>query len=149
MLVIHVFTSWHLMRCFTYFVCASWASLMIQWVKNPPAMQEIHERQIWSLGWENSLEEENDNPLQYSCLGNPMDREAWQATVHGVTKESDILHEWAHTINWLTPGNWENCNVLRLHIIHPWFVFIVYIKQGVLTVTLSFPKRTVPSPRLS
>ena len=26
------------------------------------------------------------NPLQYSCLGNPMDRGAWWATVHGVTK---------------------------------------------------------------
>ena len=26
------------------------------------------------------------NPLQYSCLGNPMDREAWQATVNGVAK---------------------------------------------------------------
>ena len=26
------------------------------------------------------------NPLQYSCLGNPMDREAWPATVYGVTK---------------------------------------------------------------
>ena len=30
--------------------------------------------------------EGNGNPLQYSCLENPMDREAWQATVHGVTK---------------------------------------------------------------
>ena len=30
--------------------------------------------------------EENGNPLQYSCLGNPMDRGAWWATVHGVTK---------------------------------------------------------------
>ena len=28
------------------------------------------------------------NPLQYSCLRNPMDRGAWQATVHGVAKES-------------------------------------------------------------
>ena len=28
----------------------------------------------------------NGNPLQYCCLGNPMDRGAWQATVHGVTK---------------------------------------------------------------
>ena len=28
----------------------------------------------------------NGNPLQYSCLENPMDREAWQAMVHGVTK---------------------------------------------------------------
>ena len=33
--------------------------------------------------------ERNGNPLQYSCLGNPMDREAWWATVHGVTKESN------------------------------------------------------------
>ena len=33
--------------------------------------------------------EGNGNPLQYSCLGKPMDRGAWQATVHGVTKESD------------------------------------------------------------
>ena len=30
--------------------------------------------------------EENGNPLQYSCLENPMDRGAWQATVHGVAK---------------------------------------------------------------
>ena len=33
--------------------------------------------------------EGSDNPLQYSCLGNPMDRGAWWATVHGITKESD------------------------------------------------------------
>ena len=32
------------------------------------------------------LLEGNGNPLQYSCLENPMDRGAWQATVHGVTK---------------------------------------------------------------
>ena len=32
----------------------------------------------------------NDNPLWCSCLGNPMDRGAWQATVHGVTKELDV-----------------------------------------------------------
>ena len=31
----------------------------------------------------------NGNPLQYSCLGNPMDRGAWQAAVHGVAKELD------------------------------------------------------------
>ena len=31
----------------------------------------------------------HDNPLQYSCLENPMERGAWRATVHGVTKESD------------------------------------------------------------
>ena len=35
----------------------------------------------------------NDNPLQYSCLENPMDREAWQATVHEVEKESDMTEQ--------------------------------------------------------
>ena len=38
---------------------------------------------------ERSSGEGNGNPLQYSCLENPMDREAWQVTVHGVA-ESDI-----------------------------------------------------------
>ena len=33
--------------------------------------------------------EGNGYPLQYSCLENPMDREAWQATVHGGHKDSD------------------------------------------------------------
>ena len=32
----------------------------------------------------------NDIPLWYPCLGNPMDRGAWQATVHGVTKVLDM-----------------------------------------------------------
>ena len=31
------------------------------------------------------------NPLQYSCLGSPIDRGAWRAAIHGVTKESDII----------------------------------------------------------
>ena len=35
-------------------------------------------------------EKEDGNPLQYPCLGNPMDRGAWWATVHGVAKESDM-----------------------------------------------------------
>ena len=32
----------------------------------------------------------NGNPVQYSCLGNPMGRGAWLATVHGVAKESSM-----------------------------------------------------------
>ena len=34
--------------------------------------------------------EGNGNPLQYSCLGNPMDRGAWRAIGHGVAKELDM-----------------------------------------------------------
>ena len=37
--------------------------------------------------------EENGNPLQYSCLESFMDRGAWQATVHGVTKESNMTEQ--------------------------------------------------------
>ena len=39
---------------------------------------------------ERSPGEGNSNPLQYSCLGNPLDRGAWKATVHGVAKELDM-----------------------------------------------------------
>jgi len=39
-----------------------------------------------SSGSGRSPGEGNGNTLQYSCLGNPMDRGAWQATVHGVAK---------------------------------------------------------------
>ena len=46
--------------------------------------------QVRSLGWEDPPREGNNKPFQYSCLENPMDREAWQATVHGVAKESDM-----------------------------------------------------------
>ena len=35
----------------------------------------------------------NGYPLQYSCLENPMDRGAWRAIVHGVTKESDMTEQ--------------------------------------------------------
>ena len=42
-------------------------------------------------GWERSPGEGNSNPLQYCCLGNPMDRAAWWATVHAVTKTYDTI----------------------------------------------------------
>ena len=40
----------------------------------------------WSPGLRRSPGEGNSNPLQYSCLENAMDREAWWARVHRVTK---------------------------------------------------------------
>ena len=41
--------------------------------------------------------ERNGNPLQYSCLENPMDRGAWRATVYGVTKSWTRLSDFTHT----------------------------------------------------
>ena len=59
------------------------ASLIAQSVKNLPALQETW---VQFLGWEDSLEKEMANSLQCSCLEYPMDRGAWQAIVHGVTR---------------------------------------------------------------
>ena len=44
-------------------------------------------------GWERSPGEGNGNPLWYSCLENPMNRGAWQATVHEVTKSQTRLSD--------------------------------------------------------
>ena len=57
-------------------------------VKNPPA--NAGDTGLIP-GWGRSPEGENGNPLQYSCLGSPMDRGTWRATVHGVIRESDTL----------------------------------------------------------
>ena len=61
--------------------------LVAQMVKNPPAMQETWVRDLGSIpGLGRFPGEGNGNPLQYSCLENPMGRGVWQATVHGITK---------------------------------------------------------------
>ena len=52
-------------------------------VKNLPANAGVSDSMLWSG---RSSGEENGNPLQYSCLGNPMDGEAWWATLHGVAR---------------------------------------------------------------
>ena len=54
--------------------------------------------------------EGNGNPLQYSCLKNPMDRGAWWATVHGVTKSRTRLSDFTFTFSsWgaRDPGIWD------------------------------------------
>ena len=71
---------WSLLSTMKVPPLCSWASLV---VKNPPAnVGDL----CSSLGWGDSPGERNGNPLQYSCLENPMDRGAWWATVHGVAK---------------------------------------------------------------
>ena len=55
-------------------------------VKNLPANAGVIGDMGSIPGLGRSPGEGNDNPLQYSCLENPMDRRAWQATVHGIVK---------------------------------------------------------------
>jgi len=69
-----------------------------QYIKNPPAMQETQERsgrRSSRLG--RYPEGGNSNPLQYSCLENPMDRGTCRATFQWVTNESDTTKATEHT----------------------------------------------------
>ena len=71
----------------------SWASLVAQLVKNPPAMWETWVRY---LGWEDPPGEGKGYPFQYSCLGNPMDGRTWRGYGPWGCKESDTterLHD--------------------------------------------------------
>jgi len=74
-----------------------WASQVAQVVKNPSASAgDI--RDAGSIpGSGRSPGGGYDNPLQDSCLENPMDRGAWWATVHGVAKESSTTEATYHT----------------------------------------------------
>ena len=63
------------------------ASQVVPVVKNPAASAGYAGDPGWIPGWGRPPGEGNGCSLQCSCLGNPVDRGAWWATVHGVTKE--------------------------------------------------------------
>ena len=60
-------------------------------VKNLPANAGDSNRLVFNPGLGRSPRGGDGKPLQYSCLENPMDRGAWQSTVHGVTKSWTFL----------------------------------------------------------
>ena len=62
-------------------------------IKNPPTNAGDIGDVGLTPGSGRSPGEGNGNPLQYSCLGNPMDRGAWWATVHGLAKSQAQLSD--------------------------------------------------------
>ena len=72
-----------------------WASQVALVVKNPPVKAGDTGDTHWIPGSQEthtgSSEGRHGNPLQYSCLENPMDRGAWQATIHGAAKSQTRL----------------------------------------------------------
>ena len=68
------------------YIVAFRASQVALLVKDPPATAGDLRDKGSIPGLERSTGSEHDNPLQYSCLKNPMDRGAWQAVVHRVAK---------------------------------------------------------------
>ena len=75
-------------------LCTRRASLVTQLVNNPPAMWETW---VQSLGWENPLEKEMATLSSILAWRILMERGAWQATVHGITKSWTQLRDYAHS----------------------------------------------------
>ena len=73
-------------------VVAPWASLLAEWYRICLPLQEMTPGDSLS-GSGRSPGDRSDNPLQYSCLGNPVDRGPWRATVHGVTRSRTRLSD--------------------------------------------------------
>ena len=81
-------TEWLIWSDLIWCLCVLGWGALPEWLsgKNLPA-DAGHMGSIPGLG--RSPLEENGKPIWYSCLGNPMDRGAWWATVHRIAKESD------------------------------------------------------------
>ena len=76
----------------SYYIGGPWSSQVVLVIKNPPSNAGDIREAGSVLGLERSPGE-HGNPLQFSCLENPMDRGAWQVTVHGIT-ESQTQQKW-------------------------------------------------------
>ena len=86
-------------------------------VKNPPA----NARDLGSIpGSGRTPKEGNGNPLQYSCLGNPMDRGGWWATVHGVAKSGTAEHTHAHQMGMKKTGKKHVKELARFWVTDFW-----------------------------
>ena len=99
-------------------------------VKNPPANPGDTDSIPW-LGI--SPGEGDGNPLQYSCLGNPMDREASGATIHRVAKSRTRLsahrHQWCMCVNSNLP---IHPILLPLLGVHTCILYVCVLQKPVL-----------------
>ena len=75
-------------------------------------------------GWERSLGEGNSNPLQYSCLGNSMDRGAWWIIVHGVAKSWTWLSNRQFDFHSDEDTHFPNLSLLKTVL--PWTSLNIY-----------------------
>ena len=81
----------------------------------------MQETWVQFLGWEDPMEK-GMATLQYSCLEKPMDREAWQAAVHGVAKSrtqlNNLAHRQQHSAN--TQSSWFIADPWGTSVTQPW-----------------------------
>ena len=91
------------------YILIIWVSQVAQWWRIHVPMQKPQKIWIWSLGLFPGGG--NGNPLQYSCLENPMDRGAWWATVH---KSQRVGHDWSDLVCMYTQGATEKGNCWKI-----------------------------------
>ena len=114
-------------------------------IKNPPTVQEPQETWFLSLGWDDTLEDIS-NSFHYSCLENPMDREAWRAIVHRVLNSQTWL-KWLSThtcmtvsssviVTFVLPLLWNRHIHSFAHILT--FLFFKLISESSLYILLAF-----------
>ena len=118
---------WTIRRSLSHY----WAPQVVLVVNNPPTKQETW---VQDMGLGSSPGVGHGNPLQYSCLGNPMDGEAWRATVHSqqrVRQDEVLVHVCAHA-----------CTPTHTHtslLFNPtsWYVLFVLVPPVLITCLLN------------
>ena len=106
-LKIYIFNMWTIFKVFIEFFGLPWwlsgkeSTFQCRRCKLDPWIEKISWRRKWQ-------------PLQYSCLENPMDRGAWWATVHGVTRELDMTEQLNNNNNKLTLLQYSFCFMFRV-----------------------------------
>ena len=117
---------------FFFIYCRNWMHSTWWHSGKESARNAEDERDVGSIsGLERSLEIENGNQLQYSCLDNSMEREAWWATVHGVAKSWTWLSRWAththaHTRHTKKYAGIEEGQVRNHILIYQFYVYSMY-----------------------
>ena len=121
-------------------------------VKNPPAKaRDVRDAgSITGLG--RSLGRQHGNPLQCSCLENPTDREAWQATVHRVTQSQTRLKQLSTAqqsgiiacISVLEPASMAHPNSMLNYFMliptdHPWWEYLRHTAVATAKSLQSYP----------
>ena len=92
-------------------ICISLDFLRGSAVKNLPVMQEMPEMQVWSLGWEDPLEECMATYSSCFCLENPMDRGAWWATLS--IESQRVGHYRSNWARMQQFNEWTNCSSIN------------------------------------
>ena len=133
----------YIIPCDPWFPLISLTFLMAQSVKNLPAVQETScnaGNPSLIPGSERSPGEGNGSRLQYSCLGNPMDRGAWWATVYGVSRVRHNLVTKPPTVDFfsttlpliINPDNFSSisCHLTSMAHSHPWLWQLLLLSPG-------------------